>query len=471
MGGYLMSGLGLIIAFVIAIIVMILAISKFKIHPFLSIMAVSLLLGLVAGIPLVNVTKADGTVVLGLANVIGTGFSGTFTSIGIVIILGALVGSILEATGAAFKLADMVIKLVGPKHPDLAMLIMGWVVSIPVFCDSGFVILNPIRKALVQRTKYSSVALTVCLAGGLYASHVFIPPTPGPIAAANTLGVGNNLLLVMGMGALVSIPALIAVYFYARYISRKVKSADEANVEVKDGEIIKTYEQIVAEYGRLPNGLLALSPIIVPILLMALGSIASMAKWTGTLFSICSFLGTPIIALAVGTLFGVWLLADTKKIKNFYKITDDTLRIVGPILFVTAAGGVLGKVIAVSGMVQFITANSSILETLGIFFPFILSAILKTAQGSSTVALTTTAGIMAPLMGLLGLDSTVMSAITVMAIGAGAMTVSHANDSYFWVVTNFGAMKPEQGYKTQTMVTLVEGIASMVGVFILTLIF
>lgn len=466
-----MSGLGLIIAFVIAIIVMILAISKFKIHPFLSIMAVSLLLGLVAGIPLVNVTKADGTVVLGLANVIGTGFSGTFTSIGIVIILGALVGSILEATGAAFKLADMVIKLVGPKHPDLAMLIMGWVVSIPVFCDSGFVILNPIRKALVQRTKYSSVALTVCLAGGLYASHVFIPPTPGPIAAANTLGVGNNLLLVMGMGALVSIPALIAVYFYARYISRKVKSADEANVEVKDGEIIKTYEQIVAEYGRLPNGLLALSPIIVPILLMALGSIASMAKWTGTLFSICSFLGTPIIALAVGTLFGVWLLADTKKIKNFYKITDDTLRIVGPILFVTAAGGVLGKVIAVSGMVQFITANSSILETLGIFFPFILSAILKTAQGSSTVALTTTAGIMAPLMGLLGLDSTVMSAITVMAIGAGAMTVSHANDSYFWVVTNFGAMKPEQGYKTQTMVTLVEGIASMVGVFILTLIF
>lgn len=466
-----MSGLGLIIAFVIAIIVMILAISKFKIHPFLSIMAVSLLLGLVAGIPLVNVTKADGTVVLGLANVIGTGFSGTFTSIGIVIILGALVGSILEATGAAFKLADMVIKLVGPKHPDLAILIMGWVVSIPVFCDSGFVILNPIRKALVQRTKFSSVALTVCLAGGLYASHVFIPPTPGPIAAANTLGVGNNLLLVMGMGALVSIPALIAVYFYARYISKKVKSSDEADAAVKDGEVIKTYEQIVAEYGRLPNGLLALSPIIVPILLMALGSIASMAKWTGNLFNICSFLGTPIIALAVGTLFGVWLLADTKKMKNFYKITDDTLRTVGPILFVTAAGGVLGKVIAVSGMVQYITANSSILETLGIFFPFILSAILKTAQGSSTVALTTTAGIMAPLMGLLGLDSTVMATVTVMAIAAGAMTVSHANDSYFWVVTNFGAMTPEQGYKTQTMVTLVEGIVSMVGVFILTLIF
>lgn len=465
-----MSGIGLVIAFILAIIIMIVAISKLKIHPFLSIMAVSLLLGLAAGIPLVNITKDDGTVILGLANVVGAGFSGTFTSIGIVIILGALIGTILEKTGAAFKLADMVIKLIGPKRPDLAVLIMGWVVSIPVFCDSGFVILNPIRKALVQRTRMSSVAMTVCLSAGLYASHVFIPPTPGPIAAANTLGVGNNLLLVMGLGALISIPALIAAYFYAKFISKKVHAEDEADIALKDGEIIKTYEQVVSEYGRLPNGLLALSPIIIPILLMALGSIASMAKWTGILFNISTFLGTPIIALAVGTLFGIWLLTNTKKMKDFYKVTDDTLRMVGPILFVTAAGGVLGKVIAVSGMVQYITANAELLQTVGIFFPFLLAAILKTAQGSSTVAITTTAGIMAPLMGLLGLDSATLSALTVMAIGAGAMTVSHANDSYFWVVTNFGALKPEQGYKTQTMVTLVEGIAAMLGVFILSFI-
>lgn len=464
-----MSGIGLIIVFVIAILVMILAISKLKIHPFLSIMSVSLILGLVAGIPLIDVKNADGTVMLGLANVIGAGFSGTFTSIGIVIILGALVGTILEATGAAFKLADMVIKLVGPDHPDLAMLLMGWVVSIPVFCDSGFVILNPIRKALVQRTRKSSVAMTVCLSAGLYASHVFIPPTPGPIAAANTLGIGNNLLLVMGMGALVSIPALIAAYFYSKYISKRVKSADEYDSTAADGEIIKTYEQIVAEYGRLPNGLLALSPIVVPILLMALGSIASMAKWTGAALTLCTFLGTPIIALAVGTLFGVWLLADTKQMKKFYDITNETLKTVGPILFVTAAGGVLGKVIAVSGMVQFITSNASLLQTVGIFFPFLLAAILKSAQGSSTVAITTTAGIMAPLMVIMGLGSPVLSALTVMAIGAGAMTVSHANDSYFWVVTNFGALKPEQGYKTQTMVTLVEGVAAMAGVFVLSL--
>ncbi|MDR1978745.1 MAG: GntP family permease [Synergistaceae bacterium] len=455
-----MSGFELIVAFAISIVVMIFAISKLKIHPFLSIMTVSLALGLVAGIPLINQT-VDGKVTLGLANVIGAGFSGTFTSIGIVIILGALIGSILEVTGAAFKLADMVVKLVGPRHPELAIELMGWVVSVPVFCDSGFVILNPIRKAMVQRTRTSSVAMTVALSAGLYASHVFVPPTPGPIAAANTLGVGNNLLLVIAVGAVVSIPALLGSYIYAKFIGRKVKSADE----LKTDEVAKTYEEIVAEYGELPGGFLALSPIVVPILLMSLGSIAAMAKWEGNLFAVSSFLGTPIIALAVGTICGVFLLASTHTLNKFYDITNDTLKTVGPILFVTAAGGVLGRVIAVSGMVEYITANSSMLETVGIFFPFILAAILKTAQGSSTVAITTSAGIMAPLMEMMGFASPLLSALTVMAIGAGAMTVSHANDSYFWVVTNFGDMTPQQGYKTQTMVTLVEGLCAMAGIY------
>ena len=436
---------------------MIVAISKFKVHPFLSIMAVSLILALVAGIPLVDI-----------AGVIGAGFSGTFSSIGIVIILGALIGTILEQTGAALKLADMVIKVVGKKNPELAMELMGWVVSIPVFCDSGFVILDPIRRALVRRTGTSSVAMTVALSAGLYISHVFIPPTPGPIAAANTLGIGDNLLLVMGMGVLASILPLIAGLFYAKFIGKKIKSADEV---ADNGAVTKTYEELVAEYGKLPNGFNALAPILVPIILMALGSISSMAGWTGFGADLCTFLGKPVIALMVGTIFGVIQLATAKKMGSFYQITNDTLKTVGPILFVTAAGGVLGKVIASSDMVNYITANAGALEAVGILFPFLLAAILKSAQGSSTVAITTTAGILAPLMGALGLDTPAMAALTVMAIGAGAMTVSHANDSYFWVVTNFGEMTPDQGYKTQTALTLVLGIASMIGIFILSLFF
>jgi GntP family gluconate:H+ symporter len=443
---------------------MIFAISKLKIHPFLSIMAVSLVFGLIAGIPLVN-GIVDGKTTQGIAGVIGAGFSGAFTSIGIVIILGALIGTVLEATGAAFKLADMVIKLVGSKHPTLAIQIMGWVVSIPVFCDSGFVLLDPIRKALVKRTNASSVAMTVALSTGLYSAHVFIPPTPGPIAAANTLGAGNNLLLVMGLGVLVSISALAGSLIFAGCVGKKVQSKEDSAGE----SITKSYEEIAADYGKLPGGFISLGPIIVPIILMALGSTASMAEWTGFGFSLFSFLGTPIIALAAGVLFAVWQLYAAGKTAQFYDITNETLKVVGPILFVTAAGGVLGRVIASTSMVSFITSNSKTIAPVGIFFPFLLSAILKTAQGSSTVALTTTAGIIAPLLGALGLDSPARTALTVMAIGAGAMTVSHANDSYFWVVTNFGGMTPEQGYKTQTTATLIEGLCGMAGVFVLSL--
>ena len=452
-----MTGFPLIIAFVIAVILMIVAISKFKVHPFLSIMGVSLLLALVAGIPLTDIP-----------NVIGAGFSGTFSSIGIVIILGAFIGSVLESTGAALKLADMVIRLVGKKRPELAMELMGWVVSIPVFCDSGFVILDPIRRALVRRTGVSSVAMTVALSTGLYIYHVFIPPTPGPIAAANTLGIGENLLLVMVLGLLCSIFPLVAGLIYAKFIGKRVKSSDEA---ADNGEVVKTYEELVAEYGKLPGGFNSLAPLVVPILFMALGTVKSMAGLTGTFADLLAFLGTPIIALSVGTIFAIAQLMTAKKMDKFYELVNDTLKTVGPILFVTAAGGVLGKVISNTTMIAYITENAPALMSMGIFFPFLLAAILKTAQGSSTVAITTTAGIVAPMMAQLGLGTPIMAALTVMAIGAGAMTVSHANDSYFWVVTNFGKMTPQQGYKTQTMLTLVMGIASIIGIFVLSLIF
>lgn len=453
-----MTGIPLLIAFVIAVILMIVAISKWKIHPFLSIMTVSLLLALIAGIEL---TKIPG--------IIGAGFSGTFTSIGIVIILGALVGILLEKTGAAIKMAECVVKLVGKKHPEAAMIIMGWIVSIPVFCDSGFVILNPIRKALVQRTRKSSVACSVALSMGLYISHCFIPPTPGPIAAANTLyegmGMDVNLLLVMGIGALCSILPMLAGYFFALFIGKRVKAKDEATNEEVIGQ---TYEDLVASYGKLPNAWLAFAPIVVPIILMGLSSAFSMG---GVSIPVIAFLGTPIIALAVGLIFGIILLGVSGKMGEFYNLTNETLKTVGPILFVTAAGGVLGKVIASTDLVNFITANATALQSLGLLFPFLLAAILKSAQGSSTVAITTTAGILAPLMLTLGFTTPLSAALVVVAIGAGAMTVSHANDSYFWVVTNFGEMEPQQGYKTQTLGTLVIGIAAIINVLLVSLIF
>ena len=453
----IMTGIPLIIAFVVAIVAMILLISKLKVHPFLAILVVSLVLALLAGIPLRQIP-----------GVIGSGFAGTFTSIGIVIILGALIGAILEKTGAAFQLADMVIRLVGRKHPEIAMELMGWVVSIPVFCDSGFVMLNPIRKAMVRQTGTSSVAMTMCLSCGLFIAHVFIPPTPGPLAAAQALGMEHNLLLVIGMGALCSVFPLIAGYFFARRIGQKVKSADET---AAGGETVKTYEELKAEYGKLPGALDAIAPILVPILLMAIASFVSMMHAEGRFADILVFLGTPIMALSVGVVLAIIQLFRSGKGADFYSLTNDTLKNVGPILFVTAAGGVLGKVIASSDLVHFITTHANMSRAVGIFFPFLLSAVLKSAQGSSTVAITTTAGILAPLMAALGFVTPVDAALVVVAIGAGAMTVSHANDSYFWVVTSFGRLTLRDGYRTQTLMTLVIGLAAMLEVFILSLIF
>ncbi|WP_103569282.1 GntP family permease [Campylobacter concisus] len=462
-----MSGIALIVCFVIAIILMIVMISKFKVHPFLALMSISLVLAIVAGIDLSKIPA-----------MIGVGFSGTFKSIGIVIIFGTIIGTVLEKTGAALKLADMVVKLVGQRRPELAMLIMGWVVGIPVFCDSGFVVLNSIREALYKKISASPVAMSVALSGGLYASHVFIPPTPGPIAAAGTLGLGGNLLLVIIMGTVVSVPVLVAVYFFSKSIAKSVTISDKE----ADATITASYEELLKKFGKLPCGFLSLAPIIMPIIFMAVGSVIDVLAKQGMLDKaallpkIFLFLGNPIIALAIGVIFCVFLLAETKKMREFDHITNESLKIAGPILFITAAGGVLGNVITEAGFVNFIKENASTIKAIGIFFPFIISAVLKTAQGSSTVAIITTASIMGAfsadnsLMHTLGFTSEISAALCVMAIASGAMCVSHANDSYFWVVTNFSKMTADQGYRTQTAMTFIMGIVGMISVYILSLV-
>ena len=462
-----MSGIALIVCFVIAIILMIVMISKFKVHPFLALMSISLVLAIVAGIDLSKIPA-----------MIGVGFSGTFKSIGIVIIFGTIIGTVLEKTGAALKLADMVVKLVGQRRPEFAMLIMGWVVGIPVFCDSGFVVLNSIREALYKKISASPVAMSVALSGGLYASHVFIPPTPGPIAAAGTLGLGGNLLLVIIMGTVVSVPVLVAVYFFSKSIAKSVTISDKE----ADATITASYEELLNKFGKLPSGFLSLAPIIMPIIFMAVGSVVDVLAKQGMLDKaallpkIFLFLGNPIIALAIGVIFCVFLLAETKKMREFDHITNESLKIAGPILFITAAGGVLGNVITEAGFVNFIKENASTIKAIGIFFPFIISAVLKTAQGSSTVAIITTASIMGAfsadnsLMHTLGFTSEISAALCVMAIASGAMCVSHANDSYFWVVTNFSKMTADQGYRTQTAMTFIMGVVGMISVYILSLV-
>lgn len=462
-----------LLVFCVIIALMIFSISKLKIHPFLSILGSALLLALIMGIPLRNI-----------ADVIGKGFSAIFSSIGLVIILGTLIGLLLERSGAALRLAESVLRWLGKRHPQLAIMLIGWIVSIPVFCDSGFVIVNPIRKWMSRKSGVSSVTMTVALASGLYVAHVFIPPTPGPVAAAGMLGLANNLLLVIIVGVICSIIPLAAAYFLANRVGKKVHSSDEEGFE-DAGSVVagQSVEDVsFSEDKALPSVMMSVLPIVLPIILMGAGSLVSVLKLEGLAADIFFFLGKPVIALAAGLVCSFPLLGyivnenDGKSFSVLNKVTEDALRTAGPIVFITAAGAVLGQVIYDAGFVELIKRNAGVFSTLGILFPFLIAAILKTAQGSSTVAMTTTAGIMGmfssseSLMSVLGFTTPLSAALVVMAIGAGAMTVSHANDSYFWVVTRMGGLSVKDGYKTHTRATLVMGVVSAIVLYIASLI-
>ena len=480
-----MSGIALIIIFAAAIAIMVVAISKWHLHPFIAILLTALIFGIVSGIPLPQMTT-----------LIGSGFSKIFAGIGLVIIFGTLMGTILEQSGAALKIADCIIKLLGKRHPVLSMAIMGWVVSIPVFCDSGFVVLNPIREALVKKTQSSPVAMTVALSGGLYLSHVFIPPTPGPLAAAETLGLSGNLLLVMGMGLLCSIFPMFLLILFSNYIGKRIScSTDESTNTASSSSttsacttdasnstssasstdaahstdatrIAAKYNSIIEKSGRLPSAALSFAPIIVPIILMSLASILQGAEMQQQLKDVVLFLSNPTIALAIGLLFATFLL---KRGSGFEEMVENSLKRSGPILFITAAGSVLGNIVAGSPLVGFITDNAQVLNGLGLLFPFLVAAMLKSSMGSSSVAIITAAGIVAPFAEAMGLASPIGLTLICMAVGAGSMTVSHSNDSYFWVVTKFGRMDIKSGYKTQTLATLILGLGALAELYIISL--
>lgn len=449
----MVQGPMLVIVLLLAIIFIVLATSKLKLHPFLSLILAAYGLAFAAGMP------ADK-----ISGIVTGGFGGTLTSIGIVILAGCIIGTILEKSGAAIKMAEVVIKLVGEKRPTLAMSIIGYIVSIPVFCDSGFIILSSLNKTIAKKTKTSLVAMSVALSTGLYATHTLVPPTPGPIAAAANLKL-DNLLLVIVIGMLVAIPgALVGNIFANKYASKFAPVPDVINNSI-------SYEDEIKKYGKLPSAWKSFNPIIVPILLMALGSIAKFPGnpfGTGFIQQLFSFVGTPVNALLIGVLFA-FMLSPKLNEEILTGWVGQSLKDAASILVVTAAGGALGAVIKEIKVGDYLGQSLQSLN-LGIFVPFIIAAALKTAQGSSTVSLVTTSALMLPLLPAFGFTSEIAKVLVVAAIGAGAMTVSHANDSFFWVVSQFGGMDVKTAYKTQTVATLLQGLATIITVFILSLI-
>ena len=430
--------------------------ARLAVHPFVALMLVAIGYGILAGMPLDLVVAS-----------VNEGFGNTLGGIGLIIILGVIIGAFLENTGAAYALADRVLRLAGKQRVTLAMGLIGWVVSIPVFADSGFMLLAPLNRSLSKKAGLSLAGTAIALAMGLMAAHTMVPPTPGPIAAAYYLEADLGTVLLLGIPV-----SLVALGSCLLFIRRFV-----ANTYIDPAPEV-TEAEIQARLTTAPGALLSSVPIFIPIILIVIRSVLVAfygfeAEGYGSLpFAprLVFFLGEPFIALAIGCLLSLLL---PKQLDKSMFSTDGwigkALTGAASILLITGAGGVFGQILRDSGIAGVLGDALGQLN-LNIWLPFILAAAIKSAQGSSTVALITTASIMAPMLGDLDFTGNLDRALVVVAIGAGSAVVSHANDSFFWVVTRLSGMDVKMGYRFMTLASLVLGGSAAFTLFIIYLI-
>ena len=436
-----------IIALVIALALIVVGIVKWKIHPFFVLLISAIVYGFLTGMEVSQIVDS-----------INSGFGSIMGKIGLIIFFGVVIGTILEKSGGAMVIATRLLKLIGEKSIHLAMMVTGYLLSIPVFADSAFIIMNSLNKALSDKAKVAYAGTTAALAIGLMATHVMVPPTPGPIAAAGILDAELGSVILWGL--LVSMLALVPCYFFATKIASRIH--------------IPIHLEKTEDTLHKPKLWISLLSIVVPIILIVVKSIADypgMNMGESFFYPMISFLGSPVIALLIGIILA--LLMPKKLDEKVYSATGwlgDALRIAAPIILITGAGGIFGAMLQNSGIADFIADAFTDIQ-IGLFLPFLLAACLKTTQGSSTVALITTASIVAPMLVALGLDDPFLRTMTVLAIGAGSTVVSHANDSFFWVLTQLTGMDVKQGNQIQTVVTLIFGISAIVVIFTITQIF
>jgi len=431
----------------LAVLLIITGTLKLKIDPFLMLLIAAIFSGLCFG-----VSPSD------LVVLITTGFGQTLSSIGIVIVLGAVIGVFLEKSNGIRHIVTTILSVFGNKNAGLALNVTAFFTAIPVFCDAAFVILSAIPKALSKKTGSHVIFYGVSLATGLYAAHVFIPPTPGPLAAAAILKVPLSDLLKYSF--LVAIPVSFVGFVSASFFkSNKAVSQDnisglevESLMETNDKDLKFKWAYFL--------------PILVPILLIGVASFFSIKESSVSILkSVFLFLGNPIIATLLGVFISYLLSWSTpKEQKNGW--VSEALKQAGVIILITGAGGSFGAVlksIDLSAIINFNSAN----PYLGLLLSFLFAALIKSAQGSSTVAILTTASFVLPLLNSFGIGDSIGRLFTVLAIGSGAMTLSHVNDSYFWVVIKSLGLNVRQGITSFSLATLFQGITGIATVLVL----
>ena len=442
----------LIVLLILAIAFIVVSTTKFKLHPFLALIIAAIGYGLCSGIPLSEIIQS-----------VNNGFGSTVSSIGIVIVIGCIIGTFLEESGGAYVMARSVLGLVGEKRVPLAMLLLGYFISIPVYADSGFVILTPLNRAMSKKAGITLAASACALGLGLTISHCLVPPTPGPIAAAGIMGADLGLVIMTGLIASI-LPVLLTWLYVSKWASRVY--IDPAPNET-DAEIAEKVKQA-------PSAFKSFLPVVIPLVLIVLRSVSQFPSepfGSGTFATIIGFIGEPVMALLIGMVLAFTLPKKfDKQMLSSTGWVGKGLKSAAIIIMITAAGGSFGMILRDSGIADVLGSSLSQLK-LGIWLPFLIAAALKTAQGSSTVAIITTASIIAPLMDVMGFVAPLEKAILVTALCSGAMVVAHVNDSFFWVVTQMSGMSIKTGYRLHTLGTLMCGLAAMLTMVLMYAIF
>ena len=433
----------LIIFLLAGIISIILLTVKFRVHPFFALIIACFVTGLGVQLPFAEILS-----------LIKNGFADVMSKLALIIVLGTTIGVLLEKNGSTQVMATSILKLVGQKNSSLALSFTGFVVGLPIFCDSGYIVLNGINKSLIRRTGIAAATMSISLASGLYAVHCLIPPHPGPTAAAGTLAVDLGKLILYGI--LIAIPAMLIGHWWAVYAGKKT----ETTLETVD----ETNEELFAGPKTIP----AFLPVVVPILLMALRSVLVFDKnKTGFLTDVFNIAGDPAVALAIGVLIAIATGKNTKHSLAFQ--LSAAVEKAGGILVIIGAGGAFGAVLAATNIGDHFSEKLD-LKMLGIFFPFLLTSLIKTAQGSSTVAIITASSIVLPLLPILGLESENGKLLAVLAMGAGSMMISHSNDAYFWVISKFSDIDTRTMLRVHSVASILMGLVTMIVTWLLSLI-
>jgi len=447
-----MSPVLIIISIILSIALLVYLTVKVKLHPFFALTAAALFFGIITGQSIPDIMTA-----------FSEGLGSTISGIGVVIAIGTVIGTLLEKSGAAETMAKSILKITGEKHAALGLAVTGYFVSIPVFCDSAFVILSPLAKRLSRDTEVSMTTMALALAMGLHATHMLVPPTPGPLAVIGILGADLGLVILLGM--VVSIPVTLVGYYLGCYYGKRFNYLPESIEEVTD------------DNKKLPGAFQSFTPIILPILLMFLNTIAQLESapfGQGFIVNVLAAVGQPASALLIGLIFAFITYRsvhpEDKLIWTFDGGFGESLRTAGQIVLIVGAGGAFASVLKTSNIEALVKDYFSGMA-IGILVPFIIGAIFRTAIGSGTVGMITAASMLLPLIDVLGFNSRIGLVIAMLACAAGGFMVFHGNDDFFWVITTTSEMKPEIAYRTLPFISIAQSLTALILVFILQMIF